>query len=183
MHLMLYSLITMLKIYIEVIYKSHMYVHVLAIFYRCSPFVERTVPLSCKKFYNVTGIPSKGNINGSLSIFPSIRQAIDGLLNNTSSTSKDHDSCVQLVQRYFCDFYFPLCDVSTGVITPVCESSCNLLFNNEVCFNLLLNATSMIRQQGISLVPSDISCEDTFLPLILTTEDDDDSEECTSIEG
>ena len=145
--------------------------------------MERTVPLSCEKYYNVTGLSSNGNINKSLSFFPGIRQAIDGLLNNTPSTSENHDSCVQLIQRYFCDYYFPLCNVDTGVITPVCESSCNLLFNNEACFNLLMNAISMIHQQGISVAPSDISCEDTFLPLISTTEDDDDSEECTIVEG
>ena len=41
----------------------------------------------------------------------------------------------------------------------------------------------MIHQQGISLAPSDISCEYTFLPLLVTPEEDDDIEECTSIEG
>ena len=150
---------------------------------RCELFVNEDtslVPRSCVELYDVDNLPANGNINESR-MFPGIRQAIDSLLNNTSSTSENHYSCVQLVRRYFCDYYYPFCDVDTGVITPMCRSTCNLLFNNRVCYNLLLDAIHMIEEQEFP-PPSNASCKMTFLPLN-DTRDHDVSERCIAIEG
>ena len=123
-----------------------------------------TIPRSCQDFYEANAPPANRNINES-SMIPRIRMILDGLLNDTPSTSENHDSCVQLVRRYFCDFYWPVCDVATDSIYPACTSSCNLLLNNEVCSDLLMHAIVMAREEGISVVPSGDSCTRTFLPL------------------
>ena len=138
------------------------------------------VPRSCTELYDVDNLPANGNINESR-MFPGIKQAIDGLLNNTPSTSESHDSCVQLVRRYFCDYYFPFCDVDTGIITPMCRSTCNILFNNKDCNRLLMEAIIMMEEQRFP-PPSETSCEMTFLTFT-DTPDLDVSERCITIEG
>ena len=149
-----------------------LYVH------RCVRRNTDFLPRTCIEIYaaDAEAPPVNGNINES-SMFPGIKRAIDQLLANTTSTSENHDSCVQLIQRYFCEYYFPLCDVDTGIITPVCSSSCNLLFNNEGCSYLLMEAIQMM--QEFPVAPSGESCEETFLPLTNTPE----SDECVSIDG
>ena len=67
--------------------------------------------------------------------------------------------------------------MDTGTITPVCSSSCNLLFNNEGCSDLLMEAVQMM--QEFPVAPSGESCEETFLPLTNTPE----PVECESIDG
>ena len=139
------------------------------------------VPRSCRDFYQANVPPADGNIDES-DMMPRIRMILDDLLNDTSSTSENHDSCVQLVRRYFCDFYWPVCDVTTGNIHPACTSSCNLLLNNEVCSDLLMHAIDMVMEQGISVVPSSNSCTRTFLPLPGTPEPQL-ADTCINIEG
>ena len=99
-------------------------------------------------------------------MFPRIRAAIDSLLLDDSlnlSGDHDYDSCVQLIQQYFCYYYWPVCDEDSGDIFPVCQSSCNLLINNGVCSQLLTTAVNMMREQGFPDIPSDESCERTVL--------------------
>ena len=142
------------------------------------------IPRVCAEFYRDNPPPAGGIIDES-SNFPRIRMVLDGLLNNTPSTSEIDDLCVQLVRRYFCNYYWPVCDVATGSIYPVCTSSCNLLFNNEVCTDYLMRAIDMVMVEGIDVVPSPSSCTRTLLlpeflpdtpePLLADT--------CISIEG
>ena len=139
---------------------------------RCVPFEERIVPKSCNmgKVFNVDDPSAYGNINESEIFAPRLKRALDDLLIGTSSESEDHESCVQLIREYFCGFYYPLCDLETGIIFPVCSSSCNMIFNNEHCSNLLMDAIRTMEQQNITEVPSGESCEETFVPLTNTPE-------------
>lgn len=117
-------------------------------------------------------------------MFPGIKQALDNVLNNTSGTSEDHAPCVQLIRQYFCDFYFPKCSMDTGVVIPVCIQSCNLLFNNEECRRLLIQAIDMMGQRVpvIRVTPSRSSCKRTYVPIVSTAEPPV-ANSCISIEG
>ena len=139
---------------------------------RCVPFSEGIVPMSCEmgKVFNVDDPSAYGNINENEMFPPHFEQTLDNLLIGTSSESEDHDSCVQLIREYFCGFYYPLCDLETGIIIPVCSSSCNMIFNNEHCSNLLKDARRTIRQRNVNVLPSGESCEETFTPLTNTPE-------------
>ena len=153
--------------------------------YKCIPSEPpqtNFIPRSCMEIYLHEDRPANGNINES-NIFPGIRQALDELLDGITITSENYDSCAQLVQRYFCDYYYPFCDVQTGVITPVCSSSCNLLFNNKDCSDILMEAISVMEDQGFPEVPSNNSCEETFLPLTGTPEPTVSEDNCISIDG
>lgn len=146
------------------------------IYCRCVQLVPQAniLPHSCEQFYNVSEPPANGIINESRK-FPDIRRDLDRLLSSISNTT---DSCAQLIQHYFCQFYYPSCDVDTGIITPVCRGSCTLLFNNEDCFDLLIGAIEMMDEEKYP-VPSDNSCEMTFLPIPEPAVADN----CISIEG
>ena len=133
------------------------------------PFSMMIVPRGCAEIYMDNPPPADGNINAS-SMFPRIKVVLDGLLNDISSTPEIHDPCVQLIRRYFCDYYWPVCDVATGNIYPVCTTSCNLIINNEVCSDLLTRAIETVMGEGIDVVPSGDSCTRTFLPLPDTPE-------------
>lgn len=122
------------------------------------------IPESCVSFYSADNLPAGGRINGSMMI-PGIRQALDSLLNETSNTSGNRNPCMELIQRYLCNYYFPLCDLESGDIIPTCRRTCTLLFNNKTCSNLLMSASSTIEEQGIAVVPNDSLCESTFLPI------------------
>ena len=124
------------------------------------------VPRECREFYRDNPPPAGGNVDGS-SNFSRIREILNNLLNSTPITSEIDDLCVQLVGRYFCDFYWPVCAVATHIIHPVCTSSCNLIFNNEVCTDFLMRAINEIMMEGIDVVPSRSSCirTFTFMPL------------------
>ena len=167
-------------------YRPYSYVLIfLSCSYSCEPFnpTPDFLPRSCVELYNIDGgRPGNGNIDAS-GVFPGIRRAlINELLNDIADLSENHD-CVQLVQRYFCDYYYPICDVENGIITPVCSSSCNLLFNNEDCSNLLTEAISMMEDQGFPEVPSDDSCEETLLTLTGPPEPTVSVDTCASIES
>ena len=88
------------------------------------------------------------------------------ILINSSDSS---DLCVETLQKYFCYYYFPLCNLTTNHIIPVCSWNCNLLYNNEDCLSLLNAARVEIQNelQGISLslLPGEDSCTSTFLSI------------------
>ena len=120
--------------------------------------------------FDVDDPSAYGNMNESENFPRILKRTLDNLLTETSSESEDHDSCVQLIREYFCGFYYPLCHLETEIITPVCRSSCNMIFNNEHCHDLLIEAISVMEQENIPVVPSGHSCEETFLPLTKISE-------------
>ena len=83
--------------------------------------------------------------------------------------------CVELMENYLCHYYLPLCNQTTGEITPVCRSTCALLANNEDCTELM-----EITNEKLSQFDSIDNCLQTFrnyegAPAV--------SENCLSIEG
>ena len=129
---------------------------------------HNNLPSHCQIYYDVN---EYGYINGNI-------QNIIPVFNSLFTTTPD--SCEQSIQHYLCRYYFPSCDIN--VIYPVCMSSCNLLYNNENCSELLRNALTVLANEGITVLPSNNSCERTFLPLSGIS-DSDMVVECINIEG
>ena len=138
----------------------------------------RNVPKSCATFYN----NDDTYINES-SMYNAIRRALDQLLNDSSNTSSIQESCQQLVHHYFCYYYFPLCNNDTGNIIPVCGESCNLMYNNEECFNVRLRALSMLRNFRFPVPADDDVCDKTFLPNNTNNSVSPMENNCIRIEG
>lgn len=98
-------------------------------------------------------------------MYKGIRPALNDLLSGSTGMSENHDLCVELLRQYFCHYYFPFCNMNATSVVPVCTSSCNLLFNNEECMSLLMEAIALIKEQNITVTPSSNSCERRFVPL------------------
>ena len=90
----------------------------------------------------------------------------------------ESNPCVDLMENYLCHYYFPLCNLTTGETTLVCNSSCALLVNNENCSDLRTIANEELEDDDI--VPPDDVCLQTHSsyinPPVL-------SGNCLSIEG
>ena len=84
--------------------------------------------------------------------------------------------CVESVQRYLCYYYFPSCNFETGEIFPVCDESCDLLFDNDDCLGLIMLAYQEFMLNEISIFP-DESCSPTHRPYANTPLVSDDCEE------
>lgn len=118
-------------------------------------------------------------------ILPGLRQTLHSaflFVNSSTSTPNNLDQCVQLIEHYLCLYYFPLCRSEDGKILKVCSSTCNLLFNNENCSNLFMNALNYIGEQNITLLPDSDSCATTFRPFV-ESDQPSVSQKCASIEG
>ena len=92
--------------------------------------------------------------------------------------SNNLNPCVDLMENYLCHYYFPLCNLTTGETTLVCNSSCALLVNNVNCSDLRTIANEELEEDDI--VPPDDVCLQTHSsyinPPVL-------SGNCLSIEG
>jgi len=104
--------------------------------------------------------------------------ALNRVNNIFQSDSNNLNPCLDLMEQYLCYYYFPLCNVMTGEIIPVCSSSCALLRNNEDCSDLLEIANEEFEQDNIS-PPGDM-CILTYRNFVNTPRI---STNCTSIEG
>ena len=124
----------------------------------------------CRKYYS----NGDGYFNGSA--ISDLQRAL-----NLSSAFQNEfngvNPCVDLVMNYLCHYYFPLCDLTTGEITPVCSSSCALLANNQDCSASMETAMMQLAQHNVSF--SD-SCRQTYR---LYVEPPQVSAKCLSIEG
>ena len=113
---------------------------------------------------------------------PGIREALNHALEAPdSNTSSIHVQCMDVIGHYLCHYYYPVCDVDHNEILPVCSSSCNLLFNNEICSELFMDTLTLIAEQNIteSLLPSSDSCASTYHIF----DQPDVSDACLDIEG
>ena len=88
------------------------------------------------------------------------------------------NSCVELMENYLCHYYFPLCNLTTVEITPVCRSSCALLLNNQDCAELREITNEQLNQHNVT--PPDNKCLQTHSMYVNSSAV---SENCLSIEG
>ena len=123
----------------------------------------------CEKYYS----GSDGYINGSeISGLQEAMQRISDTLQNESD-----NTCIELMESYLCHYYFPLCNLTTGEITGVCQSSCHLLINNEDCSELVKITNMQLQQYNITPHHECLQTHRMFInPPAL-------SENCLSIEG
>jgi len=133
---------------------------------------DSQIPRFCCRFYSA----SDGYFNGS--VISGLQMALNRVNNTFQSDSNNLNPCLDLMEQYLCYYYFPLCNVTTGEIIPVCSSSCALLRNNEDCSHLLKITNEEIEWDNVSL-PGDM-CTQTYrnyanAPQISTN--------CISIEG
>ena len=132
----------------------------ICVHYRCvSPNSNTTdLPISCERFYS----PGDGYFSGSEII--GLQMALLKISNTFQNESNNLNPCVDLMKNYLCHYYFPLCNLMTGVTTLVCNSSCALLVNNEDCSELREIANEELQQDDI--VPPDDVCLQTHSTFI-----------------
>jgi len=128
------------------------------------------IPRSCEQYYS----QDDGFFNATLRGM--IRRALDNISDELSTRN---GPCVDLVLRYLCHYYFPVCNQTTGVVTKSCTTTCNLLVNNQMCSDFLRDA-SMSMEQIFNIPAPDIDCQMTFA----TAEQPDEvSDNCIALEG
>ena len=125
-------------------------------------------PGFCRRYYNDSEHFINGSTNNGFRILSKINDIFQ-------SESYNLNPCVELMENYLCHYYFPLCNQTTGEITPVCRSSCALLANNEDCSELM-----EITNEELSQVDSIGNCLQTYRNYSGVTAV---SENCLAIEG
>ena len=151
--------------------------------YSCRANDVRTsvAPELCHDYYTFGGSSNNAIYDGDL--LPGIPQALNVTLMNISSSTPDHlNHCVELLERYLCHYYFPMCRVNRNEIEPVCSSSCNLLLNDDDCSDLLVTALHIIADHNITLSPDDDMCVMTYRPFNGSGKPSISSD-CRSLEG
>ena len=128
------------------------------------------LPGFCRKYYN----DSEHYINGSIE--SGLQVVLNEINDMFQSDSYNLNPCVELMENYLCHYYFPLCNQTTGEITPVCRSSCALLANNEDCSELMMEITNEKLNQFDSIG----NCLQTFR---IYENASAVSENCLSVEG
>ena len=103
------------------------------------------------RFYDISdGVFNESRIDN-------LQRVLDRVINNTiNAGSVDDPECTESVQQYLCHYYFPRCNLTTGEIIPVCNSNCELLFNNDNCRDLFMLASQELRRNNLPL--PDESC-------------------------
>ena len=131
------------------------------------------LPRSCNNrgFYHRDGTVFQGKLNSSLG------RSLDRTFDTLNTEYSGNSECVESVQRYLCYYYFPLCDISTGEITPVCDSNCESLFGNDDCSDVLAAASEELRTYNVPT--PDESCSRTHQPFVNPSVSND----CIEIEG
>jgi len=127
------------------------------------------VPFSCEQYYSQDDGFFNATVRGM------VRRTLDEI---SIELSMGNGPCVDLILRYLCYYYFPVCNQITGVVTQSCTNSCNLLVNNQTCLNFLRDASMRMEQVGI-LAP-DTDCQMTFATVELP---DEVSDNCIAVEG
>ena len=141
-----------------------------------------TIPKPCEVFYSIFEIPDVMYYEEEM--IPGLRKALNdtySFLPYHFNTSSYLNQCTELIGNYLCNYYFPLCRTDRNEFFPVCSSSCNLLYNNEECSNLLMDTLSYLVEQNITVLPDNNSCERTHHPF--GPDHPGESNFCLSIEG
>lgn len=136
---------------------------------------NRLLPRSCNnvEFYDNDDAVFNGSQNNRL------RRALDTTFDTLNAESASNSECVEPVQQYLCHYYFPLCNMTTGEVIPVCNNTCKLLFDNNDCSDLLILASQELSTHNVP-VP-DQSCSRTHQPFIMNPPSI--SHKCTDIKG
>ena len=124
----------------------------------------------CRSYYSSEDRYFSGSILSGLQT--ALQASNDTFQNDTDNP------CVPLMLQYLCYYYFPVCNLTTDEIIPVCRSSCTLLANTEDCPELREIAISESERNNVA--PPDDSCAQTHRsyvnPPVM-------SDSCLSIEG
>ena len=133
----------------------------------------RLLPMSCN---NVSFYDNDDAVfNGSrINLLPRVLDMIKRRIESSSNPE-----CAESVQQYLCHYYFPRCNLTTGEIIPVCDSSCELLFNNDSCRGLFTIASQELGRSNIP-IPND-TCLRTYRSFNIRPPSV--SDECTEIRG
>ena len=135
----------------------------------------RPVPMACNdlRFYDRNdAVFNKSRIDN-------LRRVLDRIISQTINAEfVDDPECAETVQRYLCHYYYPRCNIATGEIIPVCDSSCELLFENDNCNDLFMLASQELRRNSLPI--PDESCLTTHRSF---NNPPPVSNECTEIEG
>lgn len=110
----------------------------------CKKLSNSDVPTFCEDIFK----------NNTLYHYQSNLSDLSYLLNMTSLQIQS--SCLNLMRRYLCYAYHPVCDMETGDVVQFCNNSCEQLNNDPVCSDLILNMTRELELVDQSL--PDIEC-------------------------
>ena len=133
----------------------------------------RLLPMSCNnlRFYD----NDDAVFNGSrINLLPKVLDRI-----NNRTESADNPECAESLQQYLCHYYFPLCNLTTGEIIPVCDNSCELLMENDNCNDLFTIASQELGSSNISI--PDTTCLRTHR--MFNNRPPSVSDKCSEIEG
>ncbi|XP_065909293.1 uncharacterized protein [Dysidea avara] len=112
-------------------------------------------PRSCMDYYDSRN--NEGFFNNTH------RDMLRRTVDNISDSFRAHGGqCVNLTLHYLCYYYYPVCDLTTGVVMPSCTSSCNLLVNNQNCSDLLEEARVIINQMSPTVPFPEYDCARTY---------------------
>ena len=76
------------------------------------------------------------------------------LLNITSLQTQS--PCLDLMKRYLCYYYHPVCNKETGDLVQFCTSNCEVLNDNSSCSDLVINVTRELESVGQTF--PDVEC-------------------------
>ena len=107
----------------------------------------------CTSYYS----PESGYFSSSSEI-SGLHMALPSI-NGIFQDDHNLNPCVDLVLNYLCHYYFPSCNLATGEVTPVCDSSCALIANNENCSELREIANEQLKHYNVT--PSS-DCRQTY---------------------
>lgn len=122
--------------------------------YRCIVSDGRNgiIPLCAPYYTPGVGYFSGSQLSGLSSALQRISEAFD---------DEHHDNpCVDFMFSYLCYYYFPLCDLTTEAITPVCNSSCFLLELTVDCPELRDLAYAELERDNVA--PPNEDCSQTY---------------------
>ena len=149
------------------------------LYYRCVRLRSQTrgpvrlLPMSCNnvRFYdNDDAVFNGSRIN-------QLRRVLDTIQRSTESAI--NPECAEPIQQYLCYYFFPPCNLMTAEIIPVCNSSCELLFENDNCRELFTLASQEFRRSNIPI--PDVTCTRTHR--LFNNRPPSMSHQCTEIEG
>ena len=155
----------------------------LYVFCRCRYPEERDseIPNSCIQFYDFEDFNVMYYDGG---VIPYLKEILNYTIFEVySNASSDLIQCANLIGNYLCHFYFPVCQMNDRGIHPICSTTCNLLFNNEECSSLLINAINLIATYNITTVPDNDSCVTTYRSYAMSDQPDSISNFCFTSEG
>ena len=133
---------------------------------------DTNLPRMCTRHYD----GRDGYFSGS--VLTDLETTLSRITERFNSEPHNLNPCVELMLNYLCHYYFPLCNQTTGEITPVCSRSCTLLTNNQNCSALREIANEELEQENV-LSPGD-SCAQTYQSFV---NQPPVSENCLAIEG